>query len=77
MVHTENKDADRSNLLPIFGDWASWPHEDRIQLFEEVLTNHELRTFISPKEIDAWVSVYADTLSDSLASWMSELKNSH
>lgn len=73
-LHTENKDADRSNLLPIFGDWASWPHEDRIQLFEEVLTNHELRTFISPKEIDAWVSVYADTLSDSLASWVSDLK---
>ena len=47
-------------LLPIFGDWASWPHEDRIQLFEEVLTNHELRTFISPKEIDSWVAIYAD-----------------
>ena len=41
-LHTENKDADRANLLPIFGDWATWPHEDRIQLFEEVLTNHEL-----------------------------------
>ena len=74
-LHSENKDADRSKLLPIFGDWASWPHEDRIQLFEEVLTNHELRTFISPKEIDSWVSIYADSLSESLASWISDLKN--
>ena len=48
-LHTENKDADRSNLLPIFGDWASWPHEDRIQLFEEVLTNHELRDVYFPE----------------------------
>ncbi len=76
-LRTESKDADRSSLLPIFGDWASWPHEDRIQLFEEVLTNHDLRTFISPKEIDSWVSNYADTLSDSLASWISTLKSSH
>lgn len=74
-LHSENKDADRSTLLPIFGDWASWPHEDRIQLFEEVLTNHELRTFISPKEIDSWVAIYADSLSESLATWISDLKN--
>lgn len=73
-LHSENKDTDRSNLLPIFGDWSSWPHEDRIQLFEEVLTNHDLRTFVSPKEIDAWVSIYAETLSDSLASWISKIK---
>ncbi len=76
-LHTENKDADRANLLPIFGDWATWPHEDRIQLFEEVLTNHELRTFVSPKEIDAWVSLYAETLADSLTTWISTIKNSH
>ncbi|MBE1554650.1 GPR endopeptidase [Sporosarcina limicola] len=76
-LHTENKDADRSKLLPIFGDWASWPHEDRIQLFEEVLTSHELRTFISPKEIDSWVSLYADTLSESLTSWIANIKSSH
>jgi len=76
-LHTENKDADRGNLLPIFGDWATWPHEDRIQLFEEVLTNHELRTFVSPKEIDSWVSLYAETLADSLTNWISTIKNSH
>jgi len=76
-LHSENKDADRANLLPIFGDWATWPHEERIQLFEEVLTNHELRTFVSPKEIDAWVSLYAETLADSLATWIANIKNSH
>ncbi|BAQ11503.1 germination protease [Bacillus sp. OxB-1] len=76
-LHSENKDADRSTLIPIFGDWSSWPHEDRIQLFEEVLTNHELRTFISPKEIDSWVSIYAETLSDSLTKWVGDLKSSN
>ncbi len=73
-LHKENKDADRSTLLPIFGDWASWTHEERIQLFEEVLTNHELRTFISPKEIDSWVSLYANALSGTLDSWLSDNK---
>lgn len=69
-----DKDADRSTLKPIFGDWASWPHEDRVQLFEEVLTNHELRTFVSPKEIDAWVLHYAETLSSALSNWVDRIK---
>ena len=73
-LRTENKDVDRSTLKPIFGDWASWPHEDRVQLFEEVLTNHELRTFISPKEIDSWVALYAETLSTSLMDWVDRIK---
>ncbi|MFD1927372.1 GPR endopeptidase [Sporosarcina siberiensis] len=74
-LRSEDKDADRSKLEPIFGDWASWPHEDRIQLFEEVLTTQELNTFISPKEIDSWVSMYADTLASSLTEWINEMKN--
>lgn len=74
-LRAENKEIDRSVLKPIFGDWAEWPHEDRIQLFEEVLTNHELRTFISPKEIDAWVAVYAENLSSSLSDWVGRMKN--
>ena len=73
-LRTENKNVDRSTLKPIFGDWASWPHEDRVQLFEEVLTNHELRTFISPKEIDSWVALYADSLSTSLMDWVDRIK---
>ena len=73
-LRTEDKDADRSKLTPIFGDWAEWPHEDRVQLFEEVLTTHELNTFISPKEIDSWVSLYAETLSTSLSEWVNRIK---
>ena len=61
-LRSEDKNADRSKLRPIFGDWSEWPHEDRVQLFEEVLTSHELNTFISPKEIDSWVALYAETL---------------
>lgn len=69
-----DQDADRSTLKPIFGDWTSWEHEDRVQLFEEVLMNHELRTFVSPKEIDAWVMHYAETLSNALSDWIHRIK---
>lgn len=72
-----NTDANRSSLAPIFGDWSSWTHEDRVQLFQEVLTNQELRTFISPKEIDAWISQYADALSKALISWIHKVQASH
>ena len=69
---------DRSTLKPIFGDWASWPHEDRVQLFEEVLTNHELRTFISPKEIDSWVALYTPMhFQPHYWTGLNALKNSH
>ena len=73
-LRSEDKDADRSKLLPIFGEWSSWAHEDRIQLFEEVLTSHDLKTFISPKEIDSWVALYALTLSDALVKWVHRMK---
>lgn len=73
-LRSEDKDVDRSVLKPIFGDWAEWPHEERVQLFEEVLTNHELRTFVSPKEVDAWVALYAERLSASLSSWVRSVK---
>jgi spore protease len=76
-LRSDDKDADRSSLRPIFGDWASWPHEERIQLFEEVLTNHELRTFISPKEIDSWVTLYSESLAASLSGWLGRIKESH
>ncbi|WP_301109631.1 GPR endopeptidase [Sporosarcina sp.] len=68
------KDADRTALAPIFGDWSSWSHEERIQLFEEVLTQQELSTFISPKEIDSWVAQYASCLSYSLLNWIRKVK---
>jgi len=73
-LHTEDKEADRSTLLPIFGEWSEWEHEERVQLFEEVLTSHEMRTFISPKEIDSWVALYADTLAHSISEWINRIK---
>lgn len=63
--------ADRTSLTPIFGDWSSWTHEERIHLFEEVLTTQS--TFVSPKEIDAWVANYAIALSSSLTEWLHEI----
>ncbi|AXH98958.1 GPR endopeptidase [Sporosarcina sp. PTS2304] len=68
-------DANRTSLAPIFGDWSSWTHEERVQLFEEVLTAQELATFISPKEIDSWVANYASALSTSLVEWIHQVKN--
>lgn len=75
-LHADTSKADRSNLIPVFGDWASWPHEERVQLFEEVLSNHQLKTFISPKEIDGWVQHYASALSVSLGTWIQSVKQS-
>lgn len=73
-LHSVNEDADRSTLRPIFGEWSAWPHEERVQLFEEVLTNRELKTFVSPKEIDSWVMLYADALSMSISEWLGKIK---
>lgn len=75
-LHSDTKSADRKSLIPVFGDWASWPHEERVQLFEEVLSNHQLKTFISPKEIDSWVQHYSLALSSSLESWIRSVKQS-
>ncbi|MBD7906876.1 GPR endopeptidase [Sporosarcina gallistercoris] len=75
-LYSDTKSADRTNLVPVFGDWASWPHEERVQLFEEVLSNHQLKTFISPKEIDSWVQHYSAALSTSLGSWIRNIKQS-
>ncbi|MDV6377961.1 GPR endopeptidase [Sporosarcina sp. GW1-11] len=68
-------DADRTSLAPIFGDWSAWTHDERVQLFEEVLTAQELATFISPKEIDSWVANYASALSTSLMDWIHKVKS--
>lgn len=76
-LYNAKKESDRSTLIPIFGDWTNWPHEERIQLFEEVLTSHELHSFISPKEIDAWVALYATVLSDAIQQFVGTLKKSH
>ena len=31
-LHSADKDADRSKLKPIFGEWSEWTHEDRVKL---------------------------------------------
>lgn len=59
-------------LKPIFGDWAEWPHEDRVSLLEEALHSKQLATFIAPKEIDAWVQRYAHLLASTLQDWLLE-----
>lgn len=71
----QTANADRASLVPIFGDWSSWTHDERIQLFEEVLTTQELATFISPKEIDSWVANFASALSTSLVDWIHKVKS--
>ncbi len=66
---------DSEVLKPIFGDWAEWPHDDRMALLEEALRSKQLATFIAPKEIDAWVQQYAHLLAKTLREWLSEVKN--
>ena len=34
-LHSEDKDADRSKLRPIFGEWSEWPHEDRVNFLKK------------------------------------------
>lgn len=68
--------VDAEVLKPIFGDWAEWPHEDRIALLEDALRSKQLSTFIAPKEIDAWVQQYAYLLAETLKEWLTEMKAS-
>lgn len=74
-LRNEHKEVDLSVLKPIFGDWSTWPHDERIQLFEEALQHHNLKTFISPKEIDAWVMLYSQFLADGFNTLLSKVKN--
>lgn len=68
--------AIQSELLkPIFGDWAEWPHEERMALLEEALRSKQLATFIAPKEIDAWVHQYAQLIADTLCDWLRDMKS--
>ncbi|MBK3493344.1 GPR endopeptidase [Viridibacillus sp. YIM B01967] len=56
-------------LKPIFGEWSTWPKEERLQLFEESLVGHD-RLFVTPKNIDEWVHNYAYLISDTLTEWI-------
>ena len=40
------------NLIkPIFGEWSTWSPNDRLQLFQEVLSSNPERLIVTPKEV--------------------------
>lgn len=57
-------------LLPIFGEWVKWNKDERLQLFQEVLTGQQ-RLFVTPKNIDEWVSAYKMLLASVCTKWLS------
>lgn len=65
-----NEEVDLTSVEPIFGQWATWPKEDRRQLFEEVFSSHPERLIVTPKEVDFWLSQFAYLLSESLFEWI-------
>lgn len=67
-----NEEVDLTKVEPIFGQWATWPTEDRRQLFEEVFSTHPERLMVTPKEVDFWLSQYAFLLGEGLFKWLEE-----
>ncbi|MGG0657573.1 GPR endopeptidase [Rummeliibacillus pycnus] len=57
-------------LLPIFGEWVKWDKDERLQLFQEALTGQQ-RLFVTPKNIDDWVSAYVNMLASVCTKWLS------
>lgn len=73
-IKRELKPYDPTKLSSIFGEWATWTHDERMQLFEEVFQNLEHSSFVAPKEIDAWVESYAIVLSQMITTWLLKRK---
>lgn len=65
-----NARVDLNVVKPIFGEWSTWSSEDRLQLFEEVLSSHPERLIVTPKEVDVWITKYSLLVSDTLFKWM-------
>ncbi|BDH62355.1 germination protease [Lysinibacillus sp. PLM2] len=65
-----NARVDLNVVKPIFGEWSTWSPEDRLQLFEEVLSSHPERLIVTPKEVDVWITKYSLLVSDTLFKWM-------
>nr|WP_106780029.1 GPR endopeptidase [Lysinibacillus timonensis] len=65
-----NARVDLNVVKPIFGEWSTWSSEDRLQLFEEVLSSHPERLIVTPKEVDVWITKYSLLVSESLFEWM-------
>lgn len=57
-------------LVPIFGKWVEWEKQERLQLFQEALTGQQ-RLFVTPKNIDDWVSAYVSMLASVCTRWLS------
>lgn len=67
--------VDLSVIRPIFGEWSTWPKEDRYQLFEEVLSSYPEKLIVTPKEVDIWITKYSILISDCLFKWLSNKLN--
>lgn len=70
MVSSKKPNIDKSVLEPIFGEWVTWPTEEKRKLFEEVFVGKNPSLFVTPKETDAWVEQYAYILSNGIESWI-------
>lgn len=70
MVSNKQTTIDKTVLQPIFGEWVTWPKEEKRKLFEEVFVGKNPSLFVTPKETDAWVEHYAYLLSNGLETWI-------
>ena len=73
---SSNEEQDLSVVEPIFGEWVTWPKEDRRQLFEEMFSSHPERLVVTPKEVDFWLNQFAYLLSESLFDWIKNARES-
>jgi spore protease len=71
MVSSKKTTIDKKVLQPIFGEWVTWPTDEKRKLFEEVFVGKTPSLFVTPKETDAWVEQYAYLLSDGIETWIS------
>ncbi|MGE7666547.1 GPR endopeptidase [Ureibacillus composti] len=67
-----NERIDFSVLKPIFGEWSTWSQNDRLQLFQEVLSSHPERLIVTPKEVDIWINKYSYLISSGLFKWVNK-----
>lgn len=68
-------DVDLNVIKPIFGEWSTWPTQERRQLFEEVLLSGTQRLIVSPKEMDLWMKKYSALICNSLFEWVNRKVN--
>lgn len=59
-------------IKPLFGEWSLWAKEERLKLFEEILTGRE-RLIVTPKEVDIWLVHYAMLVCNALFRFTKQL----